>query len=74
MRYFARRRAEVHPIKMDANKHDDSAALKNGMVKEFFKDGVLSCAGEYGNDKKIGEWRTYDAKGKLIKTTRHKRG
>jgi antitoxin component YwqK of YwqJK toxin-antitoxin module len=65
MRYFARRRAEVHPIKMDANKHDDSAALKNGMVKEFFKDGVLSCTGEYGNGEKIGVWKYYLRNGSL---------
>ena len=28
--------------------------------------------GEFANDKRVGEGRTYDAKGKLIKTTKHK--
>ena len=58
----------------DKSKCDADGQLKNGIFKEFFKDGALSCVGKYRNGEKIGEWRTYDAKGKLTKTTRHKRG
>src|SRR5439155_19203866 len=28
--------------------------------------------GEFANDKRVGEWRTYNARGKRIKTTRRK--
>ena len=44
------------PVKTDAK-------TKNGVVEERFKDHTVSGT---------GEWRTYDATGKLTKTTRHK--
>ena len=28
--------------------------------------------GKFADNQKIGEWRVYDARGKLIKTTKHK--
>ena len=38
--------------------------------REFM--GALYDEGEFADNKKIGEWRMYDAKGKFIKTTNHK--
>jgi len=36
-------------------------------------NGALDDDGEYIDDRKAGEWRTYDVKGEVLKTTRHKR-
>ena len=57
---------------MKTSKDKRRRQSKTGVVKVFFKDGTLSCVGKYRNGKKIGERRTYGAKGKRIKTTRHK--
>jgi antitoxin component YwqK of YwqJK toxin-antitoxin module len=32
----------------------------------------LNDEGEFSDNQKVGEWRVYDAKGKLVKTTTHK--
>ena len=36
-------------MKIDKNKRDAGGKLKNGMFKEHFKDGTLSCTGKYRN-------------------------
>ena len=41
-------------MKMDKNKYDSKGQLKNGLFKEYFKDGTLSCVGEYLNGEKTG--------------------
>ena len=33
---------------------------------------LLTGQGKYIDDRKVGEWRSFDAKGRLVKTTRHK--
>jgi antitoxin component YwqK of YwqJK toxin-antitoxin module len=46
-------------MKIGRSKFDAYGRLKNGLIKEFFKDGTLSCVGEYRNGEKIGEWKYY---------------
>jgi len=46
-------------VKVDKSKHDTHGQLKYGIFKELFKDGALSCVGEYRNGEKIGEWKYY---------------
>ena len=57
---------------MKTSKDKRRRQSKTGVVKVFFKDGTLSCVDKYRNGEKIDEWPTYDAKGKRIKTTRHR--
>ena len=52
-------RTTIYSVKVDKSKHDTHGQLKNGIFKEFFKDGALSCVGEYRNGEKIGEWKYY---------------
>ena len=58
-------------MQVDKFKHDSDGKLKNGVYKEYFKDGTLSCEGKYRRGERVGEWRTYEASGKVIKATRH---
>ena len=48
-----------------ANQDNGSGQTKNGIVKEFFKDGTLSCAGRCRDGTKIGEWKYYLRNGAL---------
>lgn len=59
-------------MKLDPSKHDADGKPKNGVFKENFKDGTLVCVGHDRNGEKVGVWLTYDARGKLIKTNKHK--
>jgi len=45
---------------------------KSGCWRRYHPNGALYDEGEYVNDQKTGEWSTYDASGKMIKTVRHK--
>jgi antitoxin component YwqK of YwqJK toxin-antitoxin module len=51
---------------------EDGKEKKHGLWKRYHPNGALYDEGAYAADKKIGEWRIYDAAGKLTKTTRHK--
>jgi len=44
-------------MKTDKSKYDADRRLKNGIFKEYFKDGTLSCVGECRNGEKVGEWK-----------------
>ena len=44
---------------------------KSDVWKRYHPNGALYDEGEFASNKKIGEWRTHDAKGKLIRTTKH---
>ena len=57
---------------MDKSKHDSKGKLENGLFKEHFKNGRLSCVGKYRNGEKSGEWKIYDLNGALIKTKEFK--
>ena len=55
-------------MKRDKNKYDSKGQLKNGLFKEYFKDGTLSCVGEYLNGEKTGEWEgIYKFSGNLVR-------
>ena len=45
---------------------------REGVWKRYHPNGNPYDEGEYAADKKVGEWRTYDAAGKLLKSTKHK--
>jgi len=52
-------------MKTDKSKDDADGQLKSGICKEFFKDGAVSCVGEFRSGAKIGERRYYLRKGLL---------
>ncbi len=33
--------------------------MKEGVFKQYFKDGTVSCVGEYVNGERSGEWKYY---------------
>jgi antitoxin component YwqK of YwqJK toxin-antitoxin module len=41
---------------------------KDGLQKEYFRDGSLSSAGKYQNGKRTGTWKFYLRNGKLRAT------
>jgi len=52
-------------MKTDQSQHDADGKLKNGVFKEYFKDGTLACVGKNRNGEKIGEWKYYLRNGLL---------
>jgi antitoxin component YwqK of YwqJK toxin-antitoxin module len=46
-------------MKMDNNKFDKNGELKNGVHKEYFKDGSVSCEGEFKDGERTGQWKYY---------------
>lgn len=42
--------------------------LRDGHSMVFYSNGAQQYIGEYENDKKVGEWRTFDEQGNLIST------
>lgn len=48
------------------------AEKKSGVCKRYRPHGVPHDEGSFSDNQKIGDWRAYDAKGKLVKTTKHK--
>jgi antitoxin component YwqK of YwqJK toxin-antitoxin module len=52
-------------MKLNQIEHDADGKLKNGVFKEFFKDGTLACVGKYRNGEKAGEWKYYLRNGVL---------
>jgi antitoxin component YwqK of YwqJK toxin-antitoxin module len=61
-------------MKMDNSKIDKDGALKNGAHKEHFKDGSVSCEGDFKAGERIGEWKYYLADGKLKAIGKYKDG
>jgi hypothetical protein len=55
----------TYAMKLDTSKYDSKGQLKNGLFKEYFKDGTLSCVGKYINGEKTGEWKYYLRNGLL---------
>ncbi len=47
-------------MKIDKSQHDTRGQLKNGILKEHFKNGTLSCIGEYTIGEKTGEWKLFE--------------
>ncbi len=50
---------------MNNSKFDKDGKLKNGVRKEYFKDGSVSCEVEFKDGERTGEWKYYLANGKL---------
>ena len=46
-------------MKAVKSKHDADGKTRSGVVKEYFKDGALSCVGRFRNGEKVGEWKYY---------------
>ncbi|NJO22666.1 MAG: hypothetical protein HC868_06625 [Sphingomonadales bacterium] len=48
--------------------------LRNGALDGYWewfrKDGTKLRSGHFDNGERVGEWTTYDAKGKVYKVTR----
>ena len=45
----------------------------HGYFEWFRKDGIIMRSGYFDNGKQIGEWTTYDKKGKVYKVTMMKK-
>jgi antitoxin component YwqK of YwqJK toxin-antitoxin module len=43
-----------------------------GYWERFRRDGTRMRSGYFENDDQVGEWTTYDAKGKIVKVTKMK--
>ncbi|HEX7905114.1 MAG TPA: hypothetical protein VF487_14680 [Chitinophagaceae bacterium] len=61
--------------------HADGSIWAKGKMKEdqpdgywewFRKDGVIMRSGYFEKGKQVGEWTTYDKKGKVYKVTKMK--
>ena len=50
---------------MDKSKQESKGRPKNGIFKEYFKDGTLSNLGQFSRGKKTGEWKYYLRNGLL---------
>ena len=44
----------------------------HGYFEWYRKDGVIMRSGYFDNGKQVGEWTTYDKKGKVYKVTKMK--
>jgi antitoxin component YwqK of YwqJK toxin-antitoxin module len=62
--------------------HNDGSIWAKGQVvgdemhgywEWFRKDGVIMRSGYFDNGKQVGEWTTYDKKGKIFKVTQMKK-
>jgi antitoxin component YwqK of YwqJK toxin-antitoxin module len=42
--------------------------IKSGPYTKYFENGTLECSGTYDRGTKIGVWKHYNNKGKLIRT------
>jgi antitoxin component YwqK of YwqJK toxin-antitoxin module len=56
-------------IKAKGHTVDD---VLTGYWEWFRKDGSKMRSGHFENGKQVGEWTTYDAKGKIVKVTKMK--
>ena len=61
-------------MKMDNSKFNKNGKLKNGVHKEYFKDGSVSCEGDFKDGERTGEWKYYLANGKLKAVGNYKEG
>jgi len=44
---------------------DEDGNPKNGPFKLFFKNGLVSCQGEFDNGKKSGKWKYFLNNGQM---------
>ena len=50
------------------NSRDTMILVKSGPYTKYFENGTLECSGTYNRGTKIGVWKHYNNKGKLIRT------
>jgi antitoxin component YwqK of YwqJK toxin-antitoxin module len=50
------------------NSRDSMILIKSGPYTKYFENGTLECSGSYDRGTKIGVWKHYNNKGKLIRT------
>jgi antitoxin component YwqK of YwqJK toxin-antitoxin module len=50
------------------NSRDTMILVKSGPYTKYFENGALECSGTYDRGTKIGVWKHYNNKGKLIRT------
>ena len=50
------------------NSRDTMILVKSGPYTKYFENGTLECSGTYDRGTKIGVWKHYNNKGKLIRT------
>ena len=48
--------------------------VKNGTYKLFHENAVLKVAGQYDNNKRVGEWKEYDMSGNLKRLQSFEKG
>ena len=68
-------------MKERIDRHKDGSLKAKGQVIDdvltgywewFRKDGTKMRSGYFDNGKQVGEWTTYDDKGKVVKVTKMK--
>jgi antitoxin component YwqK of YwqJK toxin-antitoxin module len=68
-------------MKERIDRHKDGSVKAKGQVIDdvltgywewFRKDGTKMRSGYFEDGKQVGEWTTYDAKGKVVKVTKMK--
>jgi len=68
-------------MKQRIDRHKDGSVKAKGHTVDdvltgywewFRKDGSRMRSGYFENGKQVGEWTTYDAKGKVVKVTKMK--
>ena len=68
-------------MKQRIERHKDGSIKARGHVVDdvlagywewFRKDGSKMRSGYFADGKQVGEWTTYDAKGKVVKVTKMK--
>ena len=52
-------------MKTDNSKFDKDGKLKQGLHQEYFKNGFISCEGNFKDGERTGEWKYYLANGQL---------
>jgi antitoxin component YwqK of YwqJK toxin-antitoxin module len=53
---------------------DEDGNPKNGPFKLFFKNGLVSCQGEFDNGEKSGKWKYFLNNGQMQSSGRYKNG
>jgi len=68
-------------VKQRIDRHKDGSIKARGRVIDdvltgywewFRKDGTKMRSGYFEDGKQVGEWTTYDAKGRVVKVTKMK--
>lgn len=61
-------------IKISSNSGPGERTVKDGLYFMYDKSGKKLIEGHYKDDKKSGEWKYFDTKGKVTKTEQYENG